>query len=164
MIEQNWDDETGTGHWSLLPNRSLSWQGNKRLLYVLSLPMLVLGSGLTWVGFWPVLPYVVVVFLALGVGLYFTALRLCRREVILLTEAEVIIQRGRHRVEYEVRLPRAWTQLVVHPGSNPSQAPRIALRSHGRETEFATELNADERGLCAASLRAAMAGGVFRAD
>lgn len=164
MIEHNWNDETGTGHWSLLPNRSLSWQDNKRLLCVLSLPMLVLGLGLTSIGFWLVLPYVALAFVALGVGLYFTALRLCRREVILLTEDEVIIQRGRRRVEYEVRLPRPWTQLVVHPGRTPSQAPRIALRSHGREMEFATELNADERGLCAAALRAAMTGSVFSPD
>jgi len=156
MIERHWNEETGTGHWSLLPNRSLSWQANKLLWWLLGIPMLLIGLGLSWLGFWIVLPYTALAFLALGAGLYFTALRLCRREVVTLTDSEVIIQRGRRQVEQEVRLPRVWTQLVVRPGYTPSHAPRIALRSHGRELEFAAELNADERGLCAASLRAAL--------
>jgi len=156
MVEQHWNEETGTGHWSLQPNRSLSWRDNKRLWWLLGIPMLLICLGLSWLGFWLVLPYAALAFLALGAGLYFTALRLCRREVVLLTDSEVIIQRGRRRVEQEVRLPRVWTQLVVRPGYAPSHAPRISLRSHGRETELGIDLNADERDLCAASLRAAI--------
>lgn len=157
MVEQHWNKESGTGHCSLVPNRSLSWRANKRLWCLLSVVMLTISLGLASLGLWLVLPYSALAMLALGVGLYVTGLRLCRREVVLLTEDEVIVQRGRRRAEQEIHLPRCWTQLVIHPGRSPSDAPRIALRSYGRETELGVDLNADERGECAAALRAAIA-------
>lgn len=119
----------------------------------MGLPELVPGAGLTW----QVPPHIVGVFLVLGVGLYFTALRLCRRGVIPLTEAEVSSLRG--------RLPGALSPRVDAVGGPSRSQPRPGpTNCRAQETESSTGLDADARGFCAASLRAATDGSVFGAD
>ncbi len=143
MIERHDDVAAGGTELLLLPNQSLSWASNKAFLQIISVLVLTIAAVFAVDGHWFVLPFAVLELLLLWGALYFTLQRLQDRELITVTDAEIIVQRGRRRVEQEVHLPRHWARLVVR--RDRYRKRRLYLRSHGREVELALSLNCDDR-------------------
>lgn len=154
MIENHLQPETGTGYLLLCPNRSLSWQGNKRLLAALAALMLGASAGFAALGLWLILPFAGLELLALTAALYATSRRQYDREVIVFTDAEIRLERGRLRPVETLRVPRGRARFVVRPSPYRSHPRRVMLRCHGREVELARWLGEEERGELIRALRA----------
>ncbi len=143
MIEQQ--IASNVRHLALVPNCSLSWPQTQRVGLVLGLPLMVVGTLFAYAGLWPVLPFMAATVLSLWAALYITNLRQRRREVLTITDSQVILQRGRRRPETEARYPRHGTRLVVRRGPRPGRARQLFLRCHGQEVEVGRALNCEDK-------------------
>ncbi|HKK14734.1 MAG TPA: DUF2244 domain-containing protein [Gammaproteobacteria bacterium] len=157
MVDGQLDRHTGTGSLLLVPNRSWSWDRNRRFLVLTSaLVMGLPGTLALMFGWWPMLPVAGLELAVLWWVTYRLMLRLQFREVVSLTDTEVIVQAGRRGPEQEVHLPRVWTRLVVRPGPSHWYLKRLYLRYAGRETELARYLNAEDKDRVERELRRAL--------
>lgn len=143
MIEQDHDAATGGSRLLLLPNQSLTWESNKAFLQIVSMLVLAIAAVFAANGHWPVVPFAVLDLSLLWGALYLTLMRLQDKELVTVTDTEIIVQRGRRRAEQEVHLPRHWTRLVVR--RDRYRKRRLYLRCHGKEVELAGALNCDDR-------------------
>ena len=156
MIEQAHDAETGGSRLLLLPNQSLTWESNKAFLQIVSMLVLAIGAVFAANGHWPVLPFAGMDLALLWGAFYLVLARLQDKELVTVTDTEIIVQRGRRRVEQEVRLPRHWTRLLVR--RDRYRKRRLYLRCHGKEVELAGALNCDDRKRLVTALNRLMAG------
>lgn len=145
MVSEQWD-EAGDWHLVLRPNASLSWRGN--LLFLVSMALLQGGicALAMLLGAWLVLPFAGLELALLGWGLYYTAWRAARREVLTLGRDRLEIARGVYRPSDVTVYPRAWVRVECSGG-------RVWAALHGRRTEIGGFLRPDERLLLAQLLR-----------
>ena len=136
----------------LAPNCSLTPRGAR--YFVGSLALVTLGIGVYFAsrGLWPVLP-----FAGLEVGLLAWAVRASlrkgsQREVILVSEADVVVERRAPSGSRRTVFPRHWARVTLR-GPLASQHPsRLTIESHGRACEVGRFLTEDERRSLAARL------------
>ena len=129
----------------LAPNCSLSPRGAR--LFVGSLAFVTLGVALffTLQGYWPVLP-----FAGFEIGLLAWAVRASmrrgsEREVIVVSEDEVVIERRAPSGSRRTVFPRHWARVTLRGPSRAQHPSRLAIESHGRSCEVGRFLTEDER-------------------
>ncbi len=140
------------------PNQSLSWSGNKRFFAGLAAVSLSVAGWMTYLGFWPVLPFAGLELGALGWALYYCARRGQWREVISIRGDRVEVAAGRGEPERLWSANRLWTQVVVAPPRLRGHPTRLLLRSAGEAVELGSFLTDDERSELAGLLRGLLPG------
>ena len=78
----------------LSPNRSMSWQTNKRILLAMFLVNMLIALGWTAMGAWMVLPFAGLEILLVGIGMYYVSWKLSFKEILILEADSLIIQKG----------------------------------------------------------------------
>jgi len=137
----------------LVPNCSLSPQGARLFVGSLALVTFSVAGFFALQGFWPVLP-----FAGIEIGLLAWAVRASmrrgsEREVIVVSEDEVVIERRAPSGSRRTVFPRHWARVTLR-GPQPAQHPsRLLIESHGRACEVGRFLTEDERQRVAARLR-----------
>jgi uncharacterized membrane protein len=137
----------------LVPNCSLTPQGARLFVGSLALVTFGVASFFAFQGFWPVLP-----FAGIEIGLLAWAVRASmrrgsEREVIVVSEDEVVIERRAPSGSRRTVFPRHWARVTLR-GPQPAQHPsRLLIESHGRACEVGRFLTEDERQRVAARLR-----------
>jgi uncharacterized membrane protein len=129
----------------LAPNCSLTPRGAR--LFVGSLATATFGVAVFFAsqGFWPVLP-----FAGLEIGLLAWAVRAsmragAQREVIVVSEREIVVERSTTTGSRRTVFPRHWARVTLR-GPLRSQYPsRLSIESHGRACEIGRFLTEDER-------------------
>ena len=138
--------DTGAEHRiELAPNCSLTPQGAR--LFVGSLAAVTLGvaSFFALKGYWPVLP-----FAGFEIGLLAWAVRASmrhgsEREVIVVSDADVVIERQAPTGSRRTVFPRHWARVTLR-GPQPALHPsRLTIESHGRACEVGRFLTEEER-------------------
>lgn len=137
----------------LAPNCSLTPKAAR--LFVGSLALVTFGVAgfFALQGLWPVLP-----FAGIEIGLLAWAVRSSmrrgsEREVIVVSEDEVVIERRAPSGSRRTVFPRHWARVTLR-GPQPAQHPsRLLIESHGRACEVGRFLTEDERQRVAARLR-----------
>ena len=107
----------------------------------------------TWKGFWPVLPFAGLELFALGLALGLSLRRGSYREMITISEDEVVIERGTRRKHAVERLPRTWLRVELTQPEHRWYPSRLFLSSHGRRYEIGAVLVEGERRGLARRLR-----------
>lgn len=137
----------------LSPNCSLTPATARR--FVGSLALLTLGTALffTWRGFWPVLP-----FAGLEIGLLWWAVRAsmragARREVILISDDSVVLERRWPANTSRLVFARHWATVKLRDPPAAQHPSQLVIESHGRACEVGRFLTEDERRGLAARLR-----------
>ncbi|MHA7880514.1 MAG: DUF2244 domain-containing protein [Saccharospirillum sp.] len=139
-------EERLNDHFRLLltPNRSMSWQGNVRILASLFAVSGLIVSVMLYVGAWLVVPFAGLELAAVTAALYYTALR-CRQQEILIIEAEALrLEKGIYKLESQWELPRRYTRLVMTEPAHPWTPPALHLRHRDTEVPLAPFLNSDD--------------------
>lgn len=129
----------------LAPNCSLSPQGAR--LFVGSVAAVTFGVAIIFTaqGFWPVLP-----FAGLEIGLLAWAVRAslrrgAEREVIVVSDAEVVVERRRPGGSRRTVFPRHWSRVTLRGPLRVQHPSRLTIESHGRACEVGRFLTEDER-------------------
>lgn len=137
----------------LTPNRSMSWQGNVRILASLFALSALIVSAMLYVGAWPVVPFAGLELAAVTAALYYTALR-CRQQEILIIEGDALrLEKGIYKLESQWELPRRYTRLVMTEPPHPWTPPALHLRHRETEVPLASFLNSDDNALLVQALK-----------
>jgi uncharacterized membrane protein len=137
----------------LSPNCSLSPQGARRFFASVCVASMSVALPLTFMGYWPVLP-----FAGAELALLFWALRssMARRhekQTITILADTVEIEDCRPPRQSCVVFPRHWAQVRIRTGGSPLHPSRLTVESHGRRHEIGSFLNEQERQALASRLR-----------
>ncbi len=137
----------------LSPNCSLSPQGARRFFASVCVASMSVALPLTFMGYWPVLP-----FAGAELALLFWALRasMARRhekQTITILAETVEIEDCRPPRQSCVVFPRHWAQVRIRTGGSLLHPSRLTVESHGRRHEIGSFLNEQERQALASRLR-----------
>lgn len=136
----------------LRPNGSLTPQGAR--LFVGSLAAVTFGlAGFCALrGYWPVLPFAGLDIALLAWAVRASMRRSAEREVIVVSDADVVIESLAPSGSRRTVFPRHWARVTLRdprPARHPS---RLTIESHGRACEVGRFLTEDERRRVAARL------------
>jgi uncharacterized membrane protein len=137
----------------LSPNCSLSPQGARWFFGSVCVASMSVALPLTFMGYWPVLP-----FAGAELALLFWALRssMARRyekQTITISSETVEIEDCHPPPQSCVVFPRHWAQVRIRAGDSPLHPSRLTVESHGRRHEIGSFLNEQERQALALRLK-----------
>jgi len=127
------------------PNCSLTARGTQIFLLTTGIACLGPGLALVALGFWPVLPFAGIEFLAL-VGATWWSLRKGRyREVIELRDNTVTVDKFSHTGHSRMQVPVHWCTVALRAGGHRWSPRKLVLRAGLQECEVASCLTDSER-------------------
>jgi uncharacterized membrane protein len=153
MVESEQDAITGDRRIILSPNAALTERQVWLLLAVMGLVMAGIAVGFAMLGLWLVLPFSGAEWLLLAVC-FRLSFKSCKvREVITITEAAVVLERGRGRPEQTYQFQRAWMSLDWIKPQIKGYPSRLSFRLHGKQIEIGHFLAESEREALARELQ-----------
>ena len=129
----------------IAPHCSLSVRGAVLFFLSACAPCFGIAGVLTFLGFWPVLPFAGLEMLLLGAALRISLARRHQRQTIVVSESEVIIQSNIGKIHREVMFPRHWAQVKLRRSTSRLHPSRLVIESHGRQCAVGDFLTEDER-------------------
>ena len=129
----------------LAPNCSLTPNGARLFVGSLAVVTFTVAGFFALQGFWPVLP-----FAGLEIGLLAWAVRAsmrrgAEREVIVVSESQVVVERRSPTGSRLSVFPRHWARVTLRDPQRARYPSRLAIESHGRSCEVGQFLTEDER-------------------
>jgi uncharacterized membrane protein len=146
-------DAPGVEHrFELAPNCSLTPRGARLFVGSLAAVTFAVAGLFALQGFWPVLP-----FAGLEIGLLAWAVRASmrrgwERELIVVSEEQVVIERRVPSGSRRTVFPRHWARVTLRGPLRAPHPSRLTIESHGRACEVGRFLTEDERRRLAARL------------
>lgn len=158
MVRQDSQRSPPSRRFILSPNCSLEWREARIVLAAVAGVELAIGTGFFCLGLPLVLPFSGLEVLALVGAFYYCSRQAARREVVVIDDERIIVQRGRSEPAQIREFQRAWVRVVLdrQSGWYPS---RLKLCSHGSELEIGEFLLEEERQAFARNLKDAVARG-----
>ena len=139
----------------IVPHRSLSRRGRRRLLGAIGLMCAVNAAIFIYIGAWPVGGFTGIELFLAAVLLQVNAHGARASEVLVLTSAGMSITRtDRHGARDERLLPAAWLRVTLD--EPPGRVPRLFLGVRAMREEIAASLGEAEKRDLFATLSAAM--------
>jgi len=129
----------------IAPNCSLSVRGAVLFFLTACAPCFGIAGVLTFLGFWPVLPFAGLEMLLLGAALRLSLARRHHRQTILVSESDVAVQSRIGRNSSEVVFPRHWAQVKLRRSTSRLHPSRLVIESHGRQCAVGDFLTEEER-------------------
>ena len=129
----------------IAPNCSLSVRGAVLFFLTACAPCFGIAGILTFLGFWPVLPFAGLEMLLLGAALRISLARRHHRQSIMISESDVAIQTTIGKIHSEVVFPRHWAQVKLHRSTSRLHPSRLVIESHGRHCAVGDFLTDEER-------------------
>jgi len=159
MVESGHDADTGENTIVLKPNGSLTRKQAWILLLFCGLLMGVVGGVFAALGAWLVLPFSGAEWILLAYCLNLSLRQSQEREVIIITDALVRVEKGRGRPSQTYKFQRAWVMLDWMQSPIRGRPSRLALRLHGKEVEIGRFLVESERQALAKELKVLLSSG-----
>ena len=129
----------------ITPNCSLSVRGAVIFFLTACAPCFGIAGVLTFLGFWPVLPFAGLEMLLLGAALRISLRRRHHHQTIVISESDVIIQSNIGKIPSEVVFPRHWAQVKLRRSTSRLHPSRLVIESHGRQCAVGDFLTDEER-------------------
>lgn len=143
MIEQLEYD--GEQRLVLSPNRSMSWQNNKRILLALFCINMTIAAAWAYMGAWMVLPFAGLEVLFVGIGMYYVSWKLSFKQIIIIRADSLILQTGVYFPKEEWQWQLSSTRLLKHPSKYRMSAPNLYLEHLNENVEIGEFLNRKEK-------------------
>jgi uncharacterized membrane protein len=142
----------------LAPNCSLTPRGAVLFVGSLACVTFAVAGFFAYRGLWPILP-----FAGLEIGLLAWAVRASmrrgrEREVITISDGEVLIEQRWLAAHRKAVFPRHWARVTLHDPRAALHPSRLTIESHGRACEVGRFLTEDERRALAVQLRRLVGG------
>jgi uncharacterized membrane protein len=129
----------------IAPNCSLSARGAVVFFLTACAPCFGIAGFLTFLGFWPVLPFAGLEMLLLGAALRISLARRHHRQSIMISESDVAVQTTIGKIHSEVVFPRHWAQVKLRRSTSRLHPSRLVIESHGRHCAVGDFLTDEER-------------------
>lgn len=143
MIELHYNDNE---HKLVLsPNRSMSWQNNKRILLALFCINMSIAISWSLMGAWMVLPFAGLEVLCVGIGMYYVSWKLNFKQILIFNADSLIVQTGVYFPKQEWQWQRSSTYLLKKPSRYRMSAPDLYLKYLNQKIEIGQFLNRREK-------------------
>jgi uncharacterized membrane protein len=129
----------------IAPNCALSERGAVLFFLSLCAPCFGIAGALTFLGYWPILPFAGLEMLLLGAALRLSLARRHHRQTILISESDVAVRSSNGRAQSEVVFPRHWAQVKLRRTTSRLHPSRLVIESHGRQCVVGDFLTEEER-------------------
>lgn len=135
------------------PNASLTGR-QARVFLGLMFTVMAVFSGL-WAlsGYWLVMPFSGLEFIALSAALWWSMRLNDYREVIAFEGDDLIVEKGLHYPESRFVVKRAWAKIGLERGDYRNSPKRLLVSASGRRCEVGSCLTDEEREALAGRLR-----------
>ena len=129
----------------LSPNRSLSWEGNKRVIWSLAALITFIATGFSVVtGTWVIWPFAAFKILALSAGLYYVSWKLSYQHTISLSASTLSIEKGSYRPRGSWQWPKQDSRLITTASKHNWEAPSLTFVNNDDEVVVGQFLNRDD--------------------
>ncbi|HAW13639.1 MAG TPA: DUF2244 domain-containing protein [Cellvibrionales bacterium] len=130
---------------TLSPNRSLSWEGNKRVIWSLAALIIFIAIGFSVVtGTWVIWPFAVFKILALSAGLYYVSWKLSYQHTITVSESTLSIEKGSYRPRGSWQWQKQQSRLITTESKHNWEAPSLVLSNDKEEVVIGNFLSRDD--------------------
>lgn len=143
MIEKNIDNDQI--QIIISPNKSMSWQTNKKLLLAIFVLNMSIALAWTYMGAWMVLPFAGLEVLLVGLGMYYVSWKLNFKQIITVKNESLILQKGVYFPKEEWHWRREDTTLICVPSDYRMSPPALSLQHLNQRIEVGDFLNRDEK-------------------
>jgi len=130
---------------TLSPNRSLSWEGNKRVIWSLAALIIFIAIGFSVVtGTWVIWPFAVFKILALSAGLYYVSWKLSYQHTITVSESTLTIEKGSYRPRGSWQWQKQQSRLITTESKHSWEPPSLVLANNEEEVVIGNFLSRDD--------------------
>ena len=121
----------------LSPDRSLDWDGNKRVIWSLGSICIGIAMGFTIIaGAWVMLPFAGLEVLILSLALYYVSWKLSYRHILTLNNKQLIIEKGVYRPKGKWVWEKQTTRLVTTSAKHDWEAHRLTLINNNEKVNI----------------------------
>lgn len=131
----------------ITPNRSMSWQTNKKILAGMFCVNMIIALGWTAMGAWMVLPFAGLEILLVGVGMYYVSWKLSFKEMIIFEAESFTLQKGIYFPKQQWHWQRSETTLIRQASKYRMSAPTLYLKHLNEKIKIGEFLNRGEKKL-----------------
>ena len=129
----------------LSPNRSLSWEGNKRVIWSLAALITFIAIGFSVVTkTWVIWPFAAFKILALSAGLYYVSWKLSYQHTITVSESTLSIEKGSYRPRGSWQWQKQQSRLIATESKHSWEAPSLVLSNDDEEVIIGDFLNRED--------------------
>lgn len=129
----------------LSPNKSMTWETNRKILLVMIAVALIIGLSFAYIGAWMILPFAGIEVALVGFGMYYVCWKLNFKEIITLEGDSLILQKGVYFPKEEWRWQASQTWLAKQPSKYRMSAPTLFLQHLNHSEEIGLFLNRAEK-------------------
>ena len=131
--------------WVLRPTRSLTWKQARYVVAAMGTVCIAIGGFFYALGLPLVLPYSGIEVIALATAFYVVLRAGQQREVIRIENDDVVVERGRKKIEERIEFNRFWVRVELARSRRRFHPRRLLLAAQGREIELGQFLTEGER-------------------
>ncbi|NND00562.1 MAG: DUF2244 domain-containing protein [Gammaproteobacteria bacterium] len=117
----------------LTPNKSMSWETNKKILLAMFVVNMLIGIAFAMRGAWLILPFAGLEILLVGAGMYYVSWKLNFQETIAIEDESLQVQKGVYYPKESWQWQTRNTLLLKQPGQYRLSPPTLFLK-HLNET------------------------------
>ena len=136
----------------LKPNISADFAWNMRSLTPLFILIATIAIFFSSLGAWLILPFAGLEILLVILAIYFWFSYCIPTEVIRILDDQVILEKGRRKLEQQWQCQRFWVKARIYPHTG-WYLPRVTLQCRNMEIEIGNFLNKDDKELLIRELR-----------
>ena len=130
---------------TLSPNRSLSWEGNKHVIWSLAALITFIAIGFSVVTkTWVIWPFAAFKILALSAGLYYVSWKLSYQHTITVSKSTLSIEKGSYRPRGSWQWQKQQSRLIATESKHSWEAPSLALCNDDEEVIIGDFLNRED--------------------
>ena len=130
---------------TLSPNRSLSWEGNKRVIWSLAALITFIAIGFSVVTkTWVIWPFAAFKILALSAGLYYVSWKLSYQHTITVSESTLSIEKGSYRPRGSWQWQKQQSRLITTESKHSWEPPSLVLSNDKEEVVIGDFLSRDD--------------------
>jgi uncharacterized membrane protein len=129
----------------LSPNRSMSWQTNKKILLAMFIVNMVIGFSFAYLGAWLILPFAGLEIGLFAIAVYYVCWKLNFMETISFTEDELSLHKGIYYPKQSWHWQRHNTVIIRQPSNYRMSPPTLYLQNLNQRVELGQFLNLTEK-------------------
>ncbi len=129
----------------LSPNASLTWQCALIVLGSIAAASLFIALIFLAQGYWTVLPFAGLELGLLGWAMWHSMRKSRQRDMVLLEDQRVVVEKYRLNRHERMEFPRYWTRVRLEPAVHRHHPTRLLIRARGRGCEIGDFLTDEER-------------------
>ncbi len=129
----------------LSPNRSMSWETNKKILWAIFCVNMTVALAWTYMGAWMVLPFAGLEVFLVGLGMYYVSWKLNFKQVITVENESLVLQKGVYFPKQEWHWQLSDITLLKLPSDYRMSPPTLLLEHLNQRVEIGDFLNLDDK-------------------